>query len=169
VILPGRAPYAFAPPAQFQEHRADVLALRLECSLDLRHREIAVDLGRIDMPSYVLATQEDHIVPWRSAYRTTQLVRGRSQFVLGACGHIAGVINPASKNKRSYWVDGGEGDDAEKWLVSASEVPGSWWRLWIAWLAPMAQEKVAARSALGDHDHPMIEPAPGRYVKAKAN
>jgi polyhydroxyalkanoate synthase len=128
-----------------------------------------VDLGRIDMPSYVLATQEDHIVPWRSAYRTTQLVRGRSQFVLGASGHIAGVINPASKNKRSYWVDGGEGDDAEKWLASATEVPGSWWRHWIAWLAPMAQEKVAARSALGDHDHRMIEPAPGRYVKAKAN
>ena len=128
-----------------------------------------VDLGRIDMPSYVLATQEDHIVPWRSAFRTTQLVRGRSQFVLGASGHIAGVINPASKNKRSYWVDGGEGDDAEKWLASAAEVPGSWWRHWIAWLAPMAQEKVAARSALGDRDHPMIEPAPGRYVKAKAN
>ena len=73
----------------------------------------SVDLGKIDMPSYVLATQEDHIVPWRAAYRTTQLVGGKTQFVLGASGHIAGVINPASKNKRSYWIDGTLGDDAE--------------------------------------------------------
>ena len=71
------------------------------------------------MPSYVLATQEDHIVPWRSAYRTTQLVGGKSQFVLGASGHIAGVINPASKNKRSYWTGGTQGDDPEQWLASA--------------------------------------------------
>ena len=71
--------------------------------------DTTVDLGRIDMPSYVLATQEDHIVPWRAAYRTTQLLGGKSQFVLGASGHIAGVINPASKNKRSYWIDGSAG------------------------------------------------------------
>ena len=76
--------------------------------------DTSVDLGRIDMPSYVLATQEDHIVPWRSAYRTTQLVGGKTQFVLGASGHIAGVINPASKNKRSYWIGGTQGDDAER-------------------------------------------------------
>ena len=86
-----------------------------------------VDLGAIDMPSYVLATQEDHIVPWRSAYRTTQLVGGKSQFVLGASGHIAGVINPASKNRRSYWTGGKQGDDPQAWLASAEETPGSWW------------------------------------------
>ena len=69
----------------------------------------AVDLGRIDMPAYVLATQDDHIVPWRSAYRTTGLTGGPTEFVLGASGHIAGVINPASKNKRSYWAGGTQG------------------------------------------------------------
>ena len=76
-----------------------------------------MDLGRIDMPTYVLATQEDHIVPWRSAYRTTGLVGGKTQFVLGASGHIAGVINPASKNKRSYWTGGnaGRGRRASGW------------------------------------------------------
>jgi polyhydroxyalkanoate synthase len=128
-----------------------------------------VDLGAIDMPSYVLATQEDHIVPWRSAYRTTQLVGGKSQFVLGASGHIAGVINPASKNKRSYWTGGKQGDDAEQWLASAKETPGSWWTDWIKWLAPKVGKPVAARRKFGNNKYPVIEPAPGRYVKVRAS
>jgi polyhydroxyalkanoate synthase subunit PhaC len=127
-----------------------------------------VDLGDIDMPSYVLATQEDHIVPWRSAYQTTQLVSGKSQFVLGASGHIAGVINPASKNKRSYWTGGKQGDDAQAWLASATETPGSWWNHWIKWLAPKGGKAVAARKRLGNTKYKPIEPAPGRYVKVKA-
>ena len=73
---------------------------------------LPVNLGQIDVPTYVLATVEDHIVPWQSAYQTTQLVGGRSQFVLGASRHIAGVVNPAGKNKRSYWVDGELGGSA---------------------------------------------------------
>jgi polyhydroxyalkanoate synthase subunit PhaC len=129
---------------------------------------IKVDLGDIDMPSYVLATQEDHIVPWRSAYRTTQLVSGKSQFVLGASGHIAGVINPASKNKRSYWTGGKQGDDAEQWLASATETPGSWWNHWIKWLAPKSGKPVASRKRLGNTTYKPIEPAPGRYVKVRA-
>jgi polyhydroxyalkanoate synthase len=128
-----------------------------------------VDLGRVDMPCYVLATQEDHIVPWRSAYRTTQLVGGRTQFVLGASGHIAGVINPASKNKRSYWIDGALGDDPEQWLASAQSIQGSWWTHWIKWLKPQASKQIPARRRLGDAKHKPIEPAPGRYVKARAD
>ena len=127
-----------------------------------------VDLGRIDMPSYVLATQEDHIVPWRAAYRTTQLVGGKVQFVLGASGHIAGVINPASKNKRSYWVDGTLGEDAEQWLASAQAVPGSWWTHWMKWLAPHAGKPVPARKRLGNAKFKVVEAAPGRYVKQRA-
>ena len=127
-----------------------------------------VDLGKIDVPSYVLATQEDHIVPWRSAYRTTQLVGGKSQFVLGASGHIAGVINPASKNKRSYWTGGKQGDDAEAWLASAQAAPGSWWTHWMKWLQPQGGKPVPARTKLGNAKHKPIEPAPGRYVKARA-
>ena len=127
-----------------------------------------VDLGDIDMPSYVLATQEDHIVPWRSAYRTTQLVSGKSQFVLGASGHIAGVINPASKNKRSYWAGGKQGDDPQAWLASATETPGSWWTHWMTWLKPQAGKQVAARKKQGNARHKPIEPAPGRYVKVRA-
>jgi polyhydroxyalkanoate synthase subunit PhaC len=128
-----------------------------------------VDLGDIDVPSYVLATQEDHIVPWRSAYRTTQLVSGKSQFVLGASGHIAGVINPASKNKRSYWTGGEQGDDAEKWLAGATETPGSWWTHWMKWLSPKGGKAVAARRKLGGRKYPVVEPAPGRYVKVRAD
>ena len=127
-----------------------------------------VDLGAIDMPSYVLATQEDHIVPWKSAYHTTQLVGGKSQFVLGASGHIAGVINPASKNKRSYWVGGKQGDDAEAWLASAQAVPGSWWTHWMQWLKPQAGKPMPARTRLGNAKYKPIEPAPGRYVKVRA-
>ncbi|HRH85561.1 MAG TPA: class I poly(R)-hydroxyalkanoic acid synthase [Rubrivivax sp.] len=128
----------------------------------------SVDLGRVDMPSYVLATMEDHIVPWRSAYQTTQLFGGRSKFVLGASGHIAGVINPASKNKRSYWIGGKQGDDPEKWLADATETPGSWWNDWIQWLKPHIGKMQAAPRKAGSAKYKPIEPAPGRYVKAKA-
>ena len=128
-----------------------------------------VDLGVIDMPCFVLATQEDHIVPWKAAYRTTQLVRGATQFVLGASGHIAGVINPASKNKRSYWSGGIQGEDAERWLATAKTAPGSWWTHWMAWLRPHAGNPAPARSHLGSAKYKSIEPAPGRYVKARAS
>ncbi|MBU6256916.1 MAG: class I poly(R)-hydroxyalkanoic acid synthase [Burkholderiales bacterium] len=127
-----------------------------------------VDLGRIDVPSFVLATQGDHIVPWRSAYGTTQLVGGESRFVLGASGHIAGVINPASRNRRSYWTGGPQGEDAQAWLAGATETPGSWWTHWMQWLAPQAGKPVAARRKLGNAKHKPIEPAPGRYVQVRA-
>jgi polyhydroxyalkanoate synthase len=128
-----------------------------------------VDLGRLDMPTYILATQEDHIVPWRSAYRTTGLAGGPSEFVLGASGHIAGVINPASKNKRSYWAGGTQGANADEWLASARSMPGSWWIHWMEWLKPHAGESVPARSRLGNAAYTPIEPAPGRYVKVRAD
>ncbi|MFM0017996.1 class I poly(R)-hydroxyalkanoic acid synthase [Paraburkholderia azotifigens] len=129
----------------------------------------AVDLQRIDMPSYLLATQEDHIVPWQSAWRSTQLLGGQVEFVLGASGHIAGVINPASKNKRSYWTSGESVSDADAWLASAEEQPGSWWNHWIVWLKQHAGEQVKARTRLGSTKHRPIEPAPGRYVKVRAD
>jgi polyhydroxyalkanoate synthase subunit PhaC len=116
----------------------------------------------------VLATQEDHIVPWRSAYQTTQLVGGKCRFVLGASGHIAGVINPASKNKRSWWAGGKQGPDAEQWLAGAKETPGSWWTDWHAWLAPKSGKQVPAPRKPGNRSYKPIEPAPGRYVKVRA-
>jgi polyhydroxyalkanoate synthase len=128
-----------------------------------------VDLGRIDIPTYLLATEEDHIVPWQSAYRSTQLLGGDTEFVLGASGHIAGVINPASKNKRHYWTAGQPGDDAARWRASADKQPGSWWNHWIKWLKPHAGDEVKARATLGSAAHKPVEPAPGRYVKVRAD
>jgi len=126
-----------------------------------------IDLGRITAPTYLLATREDHIVPWHTAYLVTRLLPGPHRFVLGASGHIAGVINPASKNKRNYWVDGDLKGDAEQWLASATEKPGSWWQDWAAWLESQKGGEKAAPKALGNRDHPEIEAAPGRYVKAR--
>ena len=127
-----------------------------------------VDLGRIGVPAYVLATREDHIVPWKTAYASARLLSGKIEFVLGASGHIAGVVNPASKNRRSYWLSGLPGDDPDQWLDTAQLCPGSWWSHWSGWLAQHGGEKVPARSKLGGDRCTEIEPAPGRYVKEKA-
>jgi polyhydroxyalkanoate synthase len=129
---------------------------------------VPIDLSTIDMAVYVLATREDHIVPWTTAFQTTQLIGGDSRFVLGASGHIAGVINPAGRNKRSYWVGGEQGIGPQTWLRTARELPGSWWTDWSKWLIGQSEKQVAAASNLGSPEFPVIEPAPGRYVKTKA-
>jgi polyhydroxyalkanoate synthase len=88
--------------------------------------------------------------------------------VLAASGHIAGAINPASRNKRSFWIDGKLGGEAEQWLEFASEVPGSWWNDWSAWVQKLAGPLVPARSQLGGSDFSEMEVAPGRYVKERS-
>ncbi|MDF3888069.1 class I poly(R)-hydroxyalkanoic acid synthase [Cupriavidus basilensis] len=128
-----------------------------------------MDLGSIDVPNYILATKDDHIVPWQSAYRSVQLLGGKSEFVLGESGHIAGVINPASKQKRGYWRAGERCDDADGWLASATSTPGSWWVHWAAWLKRHAGKQVAAPARLGNDTFEPIEPAPGRYVSVRAD
>jgi polyhydroxyalkanoate synthase len=129
---------------------------------------VPVDLRKIDMPAYVLATREDHIVPWRSAYASARHLRSKSEFVLSASGHIAGVINPASRNRRNYWLGGKLVKDPERWLKSAQSQPGSWWTHWSAWLAKYGGERVPARASVGSAQYPELEPAPGRYVKEPA-
>lgn len=126
-----------------------------------------VDFGALDMPAFLYASREDHIVPWQTAYKSTELLGGETTFVLGASGHIAGVINPPAKNKRNYWVGDIE-PDAEGWLENARSEPGSWWPAWGAWLKTHAGAMVPAPKSAGSSKHAAIEPAPGRYVKAKA-
>ena len=129
-----------------------------------------IDLRKIDAPAYVYASREDHIVPWEGAYRNTQVLKGKTRFVLGASGHIAGVINPPAKGKRSHWIGTGAAlpADAQGWFDKAKEHPGSWWTDWVGWLNSHAGKQVAAPKAPGNRQHKVIEPAPGRYVKAKA-
>lgn len=129
-----------------------------------------VDLGKIDCPAYLMAAREDHIVPWKGAYLSGNLLGGETEFVLGASGHIAGAINPASKNRRSYWTGpaGKRPADPEEWLQTAIEHKGSWWLHWIEWLKPRGGRQIAARNKLGNAQYKPIEPAPGRYVKEKA-
>jgi polyhydroxyalkanoate synthase len=127
-----------------------------------------VDLGAIKAPAFIYGSREDHIVPWTAAYASVPLLKGPRQFVLGASGHIAGVINPPAKGKRSHWTSTQLPAKAEDWLDSATEHPGSWWPVWSRWLAGHAGKWVAAPATPGNRQYRAIEPAPGRYVKAKA-
>jgi polyhydroxyalkanoate synthase len=129
---------------------------------------VKADLGKVDLPVFILATREDHIVPWKTSYLGRGLLGGTTTFVLGASGHIAGVINPAAKNKRSHWINDAKVADPEEWLAGATEVPGSWWSRWAEWLKQHAGGEVAARGRLGSKTNPPSEPAPGRYVKERA-
>jgi len=129
---------------------------------------VPVDLSRISIPVYVLASREDHIVPWRSAYRTTALVGGDVTFVLAASGHIAGVINPPLARKRNYWKNDLLTEAADDWLARAQSVPGAWWPHWYAWLdGHRGPLRTKPRSA-GSAQYPPLGPAPGNYVREPA-
>jgi len=127
-----------------------------------------VDLGTIDAPTYIYSSREDHIVPWTAAYGSVPLLNGKKRFVMGASGHIAGVINPPAKKKRSYWAGDNLPNDPQAWFEQATESPGSWWTDWGQWLAPLSGKQIAAPKAQGNRKYKPIEPAPGRYVKQKA-
>jgi polyhydroxyalkanoate synthase subunit PhaC len=129
-----------------------------------------LDLTKITTPTFIYGSREDHIVPWHAAYASTGVLAGVKDktFVLGASGHIAGVINPANKNKRSHWVNAQLPASAHDWFTSATEVPGSWWPVWSKWLGAHGGKQVAAPKGYGNRSCKVIEPAPGRYVKQKA-
>jgi polyhydroxyalkanoate synthase subunit PhaC len=131
----------------------------------------SVDLRQVDLPVYVYGSREDHIVPIGGAYASTQVLPGKKRFVMGASGHIAGVINPPAAQKRSHWLreDGKFPADVNAWVAGAKEVPGSWWTDWSDWLKGHAGKQIAAPKTYGKGSKfKAIEAAPGRYVKAKA-
>jgi polyhydroxyalkanoate synthase subunit PhaC len=126
---------------------------------------VAIDLKRITIPIYNLATREDHIAPARSVYLGSSFFSGPLRYVLSGSGHIAGVVNPPAKNKYQYWTGDAPGaNDLDAWLSTATMHPGSWWPDWMAWLKAQDAEEVAAREPGGD-GYPPIEDAPGSYVK----
>ena len=131
---------------------------------------VPVDLRRVGIPVFVFSTREDHIVPWRSAYRTLRHVSSEDKtFVLGASGHIAGVINPPAKKRRSHWTGEPYPAEPDEWLSHAKENQGSWWPLWSEWLARHAGGKRKAPARAGNAKYKPIEAAPGRYVKQRVN
>ncbi len=129
---------------------------------------VAIDLRKIEAPSYVLSTRDDHIAPWPSTYSATQLYGGPVRFVLAASGHIAGVINPPAAKKYSHWTGKDLPSSPETWLDHAEEVAGSWWGDWHKWHARHAGKKVAARKP-GDGKLDVIEDAPGSYAAQPAD
>jgi polyhydroxyalkanoate synthase len=130
-----------------------------------------IDLRKVDLPVYIYGSKEDHIVPIEAAYASTQVLPGKKRFVMGASGHIAGVINPPSAKKRSHWLpaDAQLPGEFQQWQGKAKEVPGSWWDDWSKWLRPLSGALVNAPKIPGRGAYKAIEPAPGRYVKAKAS
>ena len=136
-----------------------------------------VDLGSIAAPVFIYGSREDHIVPWHAAYASMALINPKNpkanRFVLGASGHIAGVINPASKKKRSYWTNDAKikakPAAAEAWFQGATEHAGSWWPEWAAFLADHGGKQVKAPAKPGNAKYKPVEPAPGRYVKVRAD
>lgn len=126
-----------------------------------------IDLGRIETPAYFLSTREDHIAPWRSTYRGARRLAGKVRFVLGGSGHIAGVVNPPEPRKYGFWTRAALSEDPDAWLSGARHRPGSWWPHWRSWLERFAGRRVPARRP-GEGPLPVLEPAPGRYVRVRA-
>ena len=108
-------------------------------------------------------------MPWQSAYRSKDILGKEARFVLAASGHVAGVINPPARKKRSYWMNDDLNCDATEWLEKAREEPGSWWPDWDAWMKRHSTGTVRAPAQAGNDNYHVLEPAPGSYVKQKSN
>ena len=130
---------------------------------------VQIDLSKVKVPLYVLASREDHIVPWKSAYGSKDLIGIDARFVLAASGHVAGVINPPARNKRSHWLNDQIVSDPNSWIEKAEEKSGSWWPDWDVWMKRHSSGICPAPTQPGNAQYQTIEPAPGRYVKQKSN
>ena len=123
-----------------------------------------VDLSTVTVDSYVTAGIADHLCPWQSCYRSTQLLGGRSRFVLSTSGHIASLVNPPGNPKSTFQVAAETPADPEEWLASAETVQGSWWPDFMTWLGERSGEEIPAPTALGGGGLTELADAPGTYV-----
>jgi len=160
-----RMPYAM--------HRFYLRSLYLENRLvepgAVRLLGVPIDLGRIRDPAYFLSTREDHIAPWRSTYAGARRLAGPVRFVLGGSGHIAGVVNPPEARRYGYWTRAALPADPDTWLSGARFRPGSWWPHWLAWLRRGGGGRTVPARRPGEGGLRPIEPAPGRYVRVRAD
>ena len=126
-----------------------------------------VDLGRVDVDSYIVAGSADHIVNWRNAYRSTQVLGGDSRFVLSTSGHIQALINPPAPDSRStYRTAPSNPADTDEWDATAVTHKGSWWGDYVTWLGTRSGGQIAAPKKLGSRVHKALAKAPGTYVMA---
>jgi polyhydroxyalkanoate synthase len=123
-----------------------------------------IDLSQITVDSYQVAGISDHITPWESNYRSTQLLGSDPRFVLSTSGHIAALVNPPGNEKASYQVNGSNPPEAEAWLRGATTHKGTWWDDYVAWLGERSGAEKPARKRLGGKGFKPLDPAPGTYV-----
>jgi len=134
----------------------------------LSFKGVPIDLREVRNDVYAVASSEDHIAPWRSVYKMTQLFSGDVQFRLGHSGHIAGIVNPPGSGKGYYWSAPANPPTGDEWLATAQKHEGSWWPDWMQWLAERSGERVPAPLEPGSKRFKALAPAPGTYVLEKA-
>lgn len=178
VYLKGQAPFPFdllywnsdSTRMPAANHSFYLRNCYLENNLTQGRMEIAgerIDLGRVKIPIFNLATREDHIAPARSVFVGSKAFGGPVEYVLAGSGHIAGVVNPPAKPKYQYWTNGPVEGELEDWIAKATEHPGSWWPYWLSWIEAQAPKRVKAREPGGRKLKPICD-APGTYVLEKA-
>ncbi|BFM17860.1 class I poly(R)-hydroxyalkanoic acid synthase [Maricurvus nonylphenolicus] len=132
---------------------------------------VPIDISTVDVPSYFVATANDHIVLWQASYKSAQALGGDTRFILAGSGHLAGVINPPEGGKYPHWtndaVSGALSESPEQWMEGATQVEGSWWPDWHKWLSVKSGEQVPARKPGSKKAFPALEDAPGSYVKVR--
>jgi len=123
-----------------------------------------IDLGKVEVDSFIIAGVTDHITPWKAAYRTTKMIGGKTEFVLANSGHIQSILSAPGGAKIKYFVNDSVSGDADEWLATSTPVAGSWWEHWALWLGKRSGEKVAAPKKTGGGKYKPITPAPGTYI-----
>ena len=127
-----------------------------------------LDPSKVTAPIYVLSAIEDHIVPWRSAFKTTQILGGEARFVLSSAGHIAGIVNPPNPKCRFWALEGDLPIDPDEWRAKAREYVDTWWADWATWIADKGGVLTDPPAERGSQEYPPIELAPGSYVRTRA-
>ena len=128
---------------------------------------VPIDVTRIDLPTYIVSTREDHIAPWKTTYASTQLFKGPVRFVLSASGHIAGIVNPPAAHKYCYWTNPATPKSPDAWFAKAKETKGSWWPDWDGWVKKRGGKNLVPARQPGDGKLKVLADAPGTYVKVQ--
>jgi polyhydroxyalkanoate synthase len=126
-----------------------------------------IDLRKAAVDTYVIGAETDHLVPWKGAYRTTQLLGGDPTFVLSGGGHIQHLVNPPGNPKGRYRTGPRPGAEPGAWLAEATGHEGTWWEHWARWAEARSGARRRAPESPGSRKHPPIEPAPGRYARQR--